>query len=262
MTLPDPFTRWRTQVLAARSERWRPERDRAFWARHAADYDRHLPPLPHTVAWLRPRLTGLESLLEVGAGTGRLLLPLADTAARATALDPSPHMLEQLQGKRPPGQVELREQSLAGAAADPTLSPHDAVLVAWALAYEPELETALRRLLTLTRRDLYLLEDDGEGSPHVRLRRELRAQTPPRRATLLAEALAALGLSCERHTVAEERTLTFPSTAALLDFCRLPMPQAETLRHLAPFLTPCGEGWRYRWAFAVHVLHVPLGGRA
>ncbi|GAA5514174.1 hypothetical protein Dcar01_02927 [Deinococcus carri] len=262
MTLPTPFPRWRAQVLAARSERWRPERDRAFWARHAAEYDHNMPPLPQTVAWLRARLTGLESLLDVGAGTGRLLLPLADVAARVTALDPSPHMLEQLRGKHPPGHVQVREQCLAQAAADPGLPPHDAVLVAWALAYEPELETALRRLLTLTRRDLYLLEDDGEGSPHVRLRREARDQTPPRRATLLAEALAALGLPCERCTIPEELTLTFPSTAALLEYCRLLPPEAETLRCLAPFLTPCGEGWRYRWTFAVHVLHVPLGGRA
>ena len=259
--VPDIFAAWTAQVLAARSERWRPERDRAFWREKAASYDAAQPPLPHTVAWLRERLRGAASLLDVGAGTGRLTLPLAHAVARVTALDHSPEMLAVLRAKAPPAHLHLRCQELADALRDPTLSPHDAVLSAWSLAYVPDLREALVGLLRLARRDLYLLEDDGAGSPHVTLRRQLAGQPGPQRASCLRRALSALGESPQSRTITEERELTFPNTAALLAQARLPLPDDEALVWLRPHLTPEGAGWRYRWTFEVHVLHVPLGER-
>ncbi|WP_288405569.1 class I SAM-dependent methyltransferase, partial [uncultured Deinococcus sp.] len=177
----DVFDEWREQVLAVRSGRWRPERDRAFWQVQAAKYDAGQPELPNTVAWLRERLAGAgaDSLLDVGAGTGRLTLPLAGAAARVTALDHSPDMLAVLRGKGPPAHLEVRCQELADALYDPTLAPHDAVLAAWSLAYLPDLRGALTGLRRLARRDLFLLEDDGLGSPHVTLRRTLAGQPRP-----------------------------------------------------------------------------------
>lgn len=256
----DIFGEWRGQVLAVRSGRWRPERDRAFWQVQAAKYDAGQPELPNTVAWLRGRLAGADSLLDVGAGTGRLTLPLADAAARVTALDHSPDMLAVLRGKGPPAHLEVRCQELADALHDPALPPHDAVLAAWSLAYLPDLRAALTGLLRLARRDLFLLEDDGLGSPHVTLRRTLAGQPRPQRATGLRRALHALGLPHEHLQLTETRELTFPDTAALLAQARLPLPEAEALAFLGPYLTPHptsgGEGWRYRWTFDVHVLRV------
>ncbi|EYB69006.1 type 11 methyltransferase [Deinococcus phoenicis] len=257
----DIFAEWAAQVLAVRSGRWQPERDRAFWHEKAAHYDAGQPPLPNTVAWLRERLTGADSLLDVGAGTGRLTLPLADAAARVTALDHSPDMLAVLRGKGPPAHLDMRCQELADALQDPTLAPHDAVLSAWSLAYLPDLRAALTGLLRLARRDLYLLEDDGLGSPHVTLRRQLAGQPRAQRASSLRRALHALGESPEHRPITEERELTFPDTAALLAQTRLPLPDAEALAFLLPYLTPEGGGWRYRWTFDVHVLHVPVRER-
>lgn len=265
MTVPDSavqadiFAEWEAQVLAVRSGRWQPERDRAFWQAQAARYDAGQPDLPNTVAWLRGRLAGAESLLDVGAGTGRLTLPLAGTAARVTALDHSPDMLAVLRGKGPPAHLEVRCQELADALHDPTLPPHDAVLATWSLAYLPDLRGALTGLLRLARRDLLLLEDDGLGSPHVTLRRTLAGQPRPQRATGLRRALHALGLPHEHLQITETRELTFPDTAALLAPARLPLPDAEVLDFLRPYLTRQGEGWRYRWTFDVHVLAVRLG---
>lgn len=270
MTVPDSavqadiFDEWREQVLAVRSGRWQPERDRAFWQAQAAKYDAGQPELPNTVAWLRGRLAGAESLLDVGAGTGRLTLPLAGAAARVTALDHSPDMLAVLRGKGPPAHLEVRCQELAevldaAALYDPTLAPHDAVLAAWSLAYLPDLRGALTGLLRLARRDLLLLEDDGLGSPHVTLRRTLAGQPRPQRATGLRRALYALDLPHEHLQITETRELTFPDTAALLAQARLPLPDAEVLDFLSPYLTRQGEGWRYRWTFDVHVLAVRLG---
>ena len=166
-----------------------------------------------------------------------------------------------LRRKGPPAHLEVRCQELAevldaAALHDPTLAPHDAVLAAWSLAYLPELRGALTGLLRLAHRDLFLLEDDGLGSPHVTLRRTLAGQPRPQRASSLRRALHALGLPHEYLQVTEVRELIFPDTAALLAQARLPLPDTEVLDVLRPYLTPDGEGWRYRWTFGVHVLHV------
>lgn len=257
MTLQaDPFSEWEAQVRAVRSGRWQPERDLAFWRERAADYDAGQPELPNTVAWLRERLLGAGSLLDVGAGTGRLTLPMAVGLGQVTALDHSPDMLAVLRGKGPPAHLTVRCQELADALTDPTLQPHDAVLSAWSLAYLPDLRGTLTGLLRLARRDLFLLEDDGVGSPHVTLRRTLSGQPRPQRASSLRRALHALGVAPELHRIAEERTLTFSDTAALLSRVRLPLTEAETLEQLQLYLTPQRTGWRYHWTFETHVLHV------
>jgi SAM-dependent methyltransferase len=252
----DIFDEWREQVLAVRSGRWQPERDRAFWHAQAAKYDAGQPELPNMAAWLRERLAGSASLLDVGAGTGRLTLPLAEAVRQVTALDHSPDMLAVLRSKGPPAHLVLRCQELADALHDPGLPPHDAVLAAWSLAYLPDLRGALMGLRRLARRDLFLLEDDGLGSPHVTLRRSLAGQPRPQRATGLRRALHALDLPHEHLQITERRELTFPDTAALLAQARLPLPDAEALEVLRPHLTSGDEGWRYRWTFDVHVLHV------
>ena len=255
----EPFDRWREQVYSGRSERWNAGRDLSFWEQGAPRYDQQQPALPQTVAWLRGELAGLGSLLEVGAGTGRLLLPLADVLPRVTALDYSPHMLGQLRAKAPPAHVRTVCRPLEDVLSDPAFEPHDAVLSAWSLAYQPELAPALRGLRRLARRTLYLLEDDGVGSPHVNLRRELAASPRPQRASLLRGALNALGWSVTVRRITEERALTLPDTAALLALCRLPLSEAEVLAALSPYLTSEGTGWHYRWTFDVWALRVEAG---
>ena len=250
----DPFTRWRDLVLSARSGRYQPERDLAFWHTKAADYDDSQPALPNTVRWLAGQLRGAQSLLEVGAGTGRLLLPLAEAVPHVTALDYSPQMLARLQAKNPPPNVKMVCCPLEEAPAH--VSPHDAVLSAWSLAYQPDIRATLHTLRGLARQRLFLLEDDGIGSPHVTLRRQLAGQPRPGRATMLGEVLGALGWQARRHTIPEERELTFENTAALLALARLPLPESEVLDVLAPYLTPQGQGWHYRWTFDVCVLGV------
>lgn len=250
----DPFARWRDLVLSARSGRHEAERDLAFWQARAAAYDTTQPALPNTVRWLADELRGLGSLLEIGAGTGRLVLPLAGCVPHVTALDYSPEMLAQLRLKRPPPTLQTVCCSLERAPRQ--VPPHDAVLSAWSLAYQSDLRAALHTLKSLSRRVVYLLEDDGVGSPHVNLRRSLARRPGPGRATLLREAVAALGWTLQVHTVTEERELTLPDTPALLALARLPLPENEVLGVLAPYLAAHGKGWLYRWTFKVHIIRI------
>ncbi len=46
-------------------------------------------------------------VLELGCGTGRVLLPIARDGIACTGLDPSEAMLEELRAKRPPGNLRL-----------------------------------------------------------------------------------------------------------------------------------------------------------
>lgn len=260
LTATDPFVRWRDLVLSACSGRYKAERDIAFWQGKAADYDESQPSLPNTVSWLRQDLSGLGSLLEVGVGTGRLLLPLADAVPQVTALDYSPHMLAQLRSKRPPLNVKTVCCSLEQAPAH--LPPHDAVLAAWSLAYQPDLRLTLETLRSLSRHVVYLLDDDGLGSPHVQLRRSLTSNPKPQRASLLREAVGALGWPITTQTITERRELVLPDTAALLALARLPLPENEVLALLQPYLTRLPEGWRYGWTFEVKVVRVDTGARS
>ncbi|MBZ9749842.1 class I SAM-dependent methyltransferase [Deinococcus sp. HMF7604] len=261
MNVPaDPLTRWRDLVLSARSERYRPDRDLAFWQAKAADYDHTQPALPNTVSWLRGDLHRTWSLLDVGAGTGRLLLPLVGAVAQATALDYSPDMLAQLRARGAP--PHLRTVCCSLEEAPDQVPVHDAVLAAWSLAYQPELRPALETLRRLSRHALYLLEDDGVGSPHVQLRRALAGTPKPGRARLLREALEALGWPVTAQAITESRELTFTTTAEMLTFARLPLSEAQSLAALKPYLRQEAGGWRYCWTFEITVLRVACGAPA
>ncbi len=51
-------------------------------------------------------------VLEVGCGTGRVLLPIARTGLPCAGVDPSPEMLDRLRGKQPPPTLELVESEV------------------------------------------------------------------------------------------------------------------------------------------------------
>jgi ubiquinone/menaquinone biosynthesis C-methylase UbiE len=78
--------------------------DREAWASYARSYDRVLPLLPfyrevvrrHVAAMSKPEI---RAVLDVGAGTGNVSVPLADGDCRVTAIDSSPEMLRHLRQK-------------------------------------------------------------------------------------------------------------------------------------------------------------------
>jgi phosphatidylethanolamine/phosphatidyl-N-methylethanolamine N-methyltransferase len=73
------------------------EHGRAYWERHARNYDRSLKvlgrPLPRMVALATETLRGCGHVLEVAAGTGLLTLPVAHVVQRLTATDYSAAMI-------------------------------------------------------------------------------------------------------------------------------------------------------------------------
>ncbi len=81
------------------------ERDRqVVWEEYAVSYDRILPLMPYYQEVLRRHMAAMESsdvvrVVEIGAGTGNVVVPLLQAGRRVTAVDTSRAMLDRLRGK-------------------------------------------------------------------------------------------------------------------------------------------------------------------
>jgi SAM-dependent methyltransferase len=109
----------------------RPGRDGRFWsARTVAWYQRAMERSDYparVLGAIEPLLADTGSVLDVGAGSGALALPLAGWVPRVTALEPAPAMAAALRAEaRARG---LRHLTVVEAAwGDVALPPHDLVL--------------------------------------------------------------------------------------------------------------------------------------
>ncbi len=105
-----------------------------------------------------------DTVLDVGAGTGRLAVPISRTAAHVTALDPSGGMLSILQeqmaaeGRTNYSCVRMRwEDAVIGR----DIEPHDVVIAAFSLGFY-DLAAALQKLDAAALRAVYLFWHAGE----------------------------------------------------------------------------------------------------
>lgn len=105
-----------------------------------------------------------DTVLDMGAGTGRLAVPIAHTAAHVTALDPSGGMLAVLEermaaeGRENFSCVRMRwEDTVIGR----DVEPHDVVVAAFSLGFY-DLAAALEKLDAAAIRAAYLFWHAGE----------------------------------------------------------------------------------------------------
>ncbi|HZD42687.1 MAG TPA: class I SAM-dependent methyltransferase [Methanomicrobiales archaeon] len=109
-----------------------------------------------------------DTVLDVGAGVGRLAVPIAYTAAHVTGLDPSGGMLSFLkermakEGRSNYSCVQMRwEDVVVGR----DIEPHDLVIAAFSLGFY-DLAAALQKLDAASRRSVYLFWHAGEWRNH------------------------------------------------------------------------------------------------
>jgi SAM-dependent methyltransferase len=105
-----------------------------------------------------------DTVLDMGAGTGRLAVPITRNAAHVTALDPSGGMLailrERMAAEKRTNFSCLRmrwEDTVIGR----DIQPHDVVIAAFSLGFY-DLAAALRKLDAAARRSVYLFWHAGE----------------------------------------------------------------------------------------------------
>lgn len=138
----------------------------AVWDKRAAAYRRatrgetRATERELAVLDLRPE----DTVLDMGAGTGRLAVPIAGTVAHVTALDPSEGMLAILReqmaaaGRTNYSCVRMRwEDAVIGS----DIEPHDVVIAAFSLGFY-DLAAALEKLDAAARRAVYLFWHAGE----------------------------------------------------------------------------------------------------
>lgn len=234
---------WRAAVLNDPNARWNARQDLRHWQRAAARYEQHRLPLSRTLAEVRRRLRPEWSVLDVGAGTGRFTRPLAAQVRSVTALDYSRDMLAVLVAAGLPTNACVLHRDFHS----PGVPVHDAVLSAWALYRSPDLRADVRRLWSLARHLLLVLDDNGRPSPHVAWRRGA-SPLPLARTALIAGLLAEGRAEVEVVEVREEQVEMFSDQDALLAHYGVDGPRgAEFLHHLAPHLTDADGGVRYRF---------------
>lgn len=142
--------------------------DLAYWESHAAGYDDHSRAPGHyegTLAAIQSLVRSEDTLLDVGAGTGRFALPLARHVRHVTALDHARPMLTLLQEQA--AQQKLHNFSLIEAPWETAVvEPHDVVLAAWSLYRLPDMLAGMQKLVAATRRTLIIVAGAGNSIRH------------------------------------------------------------------------------------------------
>ena len=154
-------------IHASSPERTRKDRDPATtWDKRAASY--HRISSEETAATVRDLgfidVRKGDTVLDMGAGTGRLAVPLARRVAHVTALDPSTGMLGILRermeraGHQNYSCVKMKWEDVK---VGRDIEPHDVAIAAFSLGFY-DLAAALARLDRAAKRSVYLFWHAGE----------------------------------------------------------------------------------------------------
>ncbi len=220
--------------------------DLAFWERYAPLYDQRAGAsnsAARTLQLIRRHTRPGDTLLDVGAGTGRFAVPLSHYVQSVTALDHSPHMLDVLHRKA----AAWRVNNIQTVQADWTAycaEPHDIVIAAWSLYRQPVLLDAMRKLVEATRRRLFIVAEIKSWPPHRVIAEDIWPEQyaheidTPMHLSFLG-ALWQLGAHADLRVIREQRVFTARTPTELASrFAPSQASPAEMERFTAR-LAPC-----------------------
>ncbi|XVH31515.1 class I SAM-dependent methyltransferase [Haloferacaceae archaeon DSL9] len=251
---------WHEFVRADDDHRGDAAVDLAFWEGYASEYDDNVGSCATSLEAVIDVLETDDSVLDVGAGTGRFTLPIAERVHRVTALDHSSAMLRALREKTAQSSIET-VRTVEAAWEDATVEPHDVVIAAWSLYRLPDLAAGLQKLVDHAERALVIVDSAGERPPHERAidevwNRERREKVP--RALYYAGALWQLGVRADVRVVRERTRFGAESPEAI---AREHAPHDATARQiktlaqrLDPWITTDAESASYAYDSPVGVV--------
>lgn len=142
----------------------------ARFARLAEELDAERDPL---VTALRPALRSDDTLLDAGAGAGRYTIPLAASARRVTAVEPSSGMRDSL-ANAVAARGLTNVMIVPGTWQDAELPPHDIVLCSHVLYFVPDVVPFVEKLDRHALRTCFIyLRVDPRDKPLLPLWREV-----------------------------------------------------------------------------------------
>lgn len=246
-------------------ERATDEGEIAFWHRHSVGYDQGIATSPEsyreTLAAILRQVRPADTVLDVGAGSGRFALPLADHVQSVTALDLSPDMLAILRDKRDrKGLTNI--STIQSSWERVEVEQHDVVLAAWSLYRQPDMLACLQKLVDTTRRTLILVDGDYDERPdsdpaHELMRPAVWGASDPGLCNYLhfAGMLRQLRIRANIQVVHERFSVAKPSLDALArSYAPAEATEAEIgafASMLAPHVEMLPDGVRYGGSFAV-----------
>ena len=198
------------------------ERSSADWDRRAAGRSRAGPDDDYTRAFLaRIDLTGVQTALDIGCGTGNLAIPLAQRLRTVHALDFSPGMLRQLAaGANRTGVANIVPHQLAWTDPWRGVPRTDLVLCSRALGVE-DLRGALERMNRQAKRRCYATLHAGGSFLGPDLLRLLDRDLVPRPDYIYAvNLLYQLGIRARVDFLPTQGGMTYDSAEAFLESIR------------------------------------------
>jgi SAM-dependent methyltransferase len=237
----------------------------AFWQQNAAGYDLRVQRDPdsyhETLRLLQSLLRPDDTLLDVGAGSGRFALPLAQSVKQVTALDLSPDMLAILERRAAEKNIP-NIQTLRGSWEDTPVETHDVVLAAWSLYRQRDILASLQKLIDTTRRTLIIVDGDyasrpDNDPPHERLKRDIWGEGDPGLCNYLyfAGMLRQCRVRADVRMVYERMTRTASDVETLArEFAPHDAASSDVAvfaDRLVPYVQQTTDGMMYTCRFAV-----------
>lgn len=250
----NPDSEWQQHLCKALPQwLWQAEMWDAF-AHHYDGYSRLAEPF--VAAQIQAMaLQPHETLLDVGAGTGRLSIPAARLAHRVTALDISASMLEHLRRNAAAAgvnNVDAVQQDWQTLQPD-DFAAHDVVL----LSRSPAMGD-LAKANAIARRAVYVMFYSGQSLKRFHDTLVAGIESPPPTVVddhktlpmqaLIFNRLTEMGIDARVDYLDDGFDRWYPDmAAAVADFAWLQLPsnsEPQLRRNLAPWLQPDGDGVR------------------